>query len=77
MAERETYQARLEIERESRVQRVAEGRREHVRVVERDDGTVLLEAIEDGGRTVCVRLGHMQHAQLMLDLFAAWELRKS
>jgi hypothetical protein len=77
MAEQATYQARLAAEDESRVQRVAEAWGEHADVITRADGTVLLRAVEEGGRTIYVRLGHMQHAQLMSDLFVAWEARKS
>jgi hypothetical protein len=77
MAERSTYQARIEEERQSGVLRRAEARREHVRVVTRDDDSVVLEVVETGGRTVYVELGHMQHVELMSELYAAWEGRAS
>jgi hypothetical protein len=76
MAEQATYQERLEAERESCTRMRTEARREHVRVVERD-GTVMLEVVETGGRTVYVELGCTQHAGLMSDLLVAWERRAS
>lgn len=77
MAEQATYQARLEAECESCTQLRAEARKEHAAVATRQDGAVILTTVDPSGRLVAVELGHMQHAQLMSDLFAAWEARKS
>lgn len=77
MAEPYTYQARLEAERESCTQLRAEARKEHVAVATRQDGAVVLTTVDPSGRLVAVELGYTHHAQLMSDLFAAWEARKS